>query len=43
MSQLMDSTKHGNVAFPELAICCTAGHGTEQEVVDLNDFSDLVG
>ena len=43
MSQLVDSAKHSNIAFPELAVSSTASHCAEQEIVDLDDFPHLVG
>ena len=43
MSELVDLAEHGNVAFPELAIGGTTSHGSEQEVVDLDDLAHLTG
>ena len=42
MSQLMDAAEHSNIAFPELTVSSAAGHCTEEEVVDFNDFSNLI-
>mmetsp|Transcript_45148 Transcript_45148/g.142043 ORF Transcript_45148/g.142043 Transcript_45148/m.142043 type:complete len:288 (+) Transcript_45148:249-1112(+) len=36
--QLKHAAAHAEVALPEGAVCCTAGHGAEQEGVDLDDL-----
>lgn len=42
VSQFVESALHRNVFLPELAIGGTTGHGTQDEVIDLDDFADVV-
>lgn len=42
MSELVNAALHGDVALPELTVSSTAGHGSKQEIIYFDDFSNLV-
>jgi len=42
VSQLKDSALHSNVLLPIEAVCGTTSHGTEQKVVDFDNFAHIV-